>query len=322
MAVESQTRVAPDVARQAVHWLLELQGDGSAPQSRQRAWQDWLAQDPAHALAWARIAEVDGQLRGVPPAVALRTLAAPGLGRRQAAKLGLLLAAGTGGLLVARQTDRWSQWTADLGTTTGERRATTLADGTQLWLNTATAVDLRYGVAERRLQLRAGEILVATAPDTAATPRPFLVDTADGRVCAMGTRFVVRQHADHSAVAVLGGAVELRPLQGGVLRLEAGQSSRFTRAEVSAAEPLREAASAWREGMLVVDNEPLDAFVAELARHRPGVLRCAPDAASLRVSGSYPLADTDRVLAALARTLPVQIEARTRWWIVVTRRAA
>jgi transmembrane sensor len=66
---------------------------------------------------------------------------------------------------------------------------------------------------------------------------------------------------------------------------------------------------------------PLPDFLAELGRHRPGVLRCAPDAADLRVSGTYPLANTDRVLAALTLSLPVQVRSRTRWWVVMERQA-
>ncbi|XAH25877.1 FecR domain-containing protein [Xylophilus sp. GW821-FHT01B05] len=314
--------VAPEVARQAVQWLLDLQGGRPTEQQRGQ-WQAWLQQSPEHAQAWARIAEVDAQLRGISAPLALQTLAAPGLGRRHAAKLAVLLAAGTGGLLAARQTTPWQQWTADLATATGERRETVLADGTRLQLNTASAVDVRFGATERLLVLRAGEILVQTGPDLGhGSARPLLVRTAEGSVQPIGTRFTVRQQDGYSAVAVLQGAVELRP-DGGTgpaLRLQAGQQGRFTREQATRPEPLREADSAWSEGMILADAQRLSDFITELARYRRGLLRCAPEAAELRVSGSYPLADTDRVLAALTRSLPVQIQARTRWWVTVVRR--
>lgn len=330
--------ISPAIARQAVHWLLELRPEDGSPtaaadaQRTRQQWQAWMAADPQHARAWQRIAEVDGQLRGVPASVALQTLAAPGLQRRHAVRLAVLLTAGAGGLLAARQSglgaQAWQQLAADLSTGTGERRDTQLPDGTRLWLNTASAVDVRYSATERLIVLRAGEILVQSAPDNApdaatGTARPLRVRTAEGLVRAIGTRFTVRQHEGHTAVGVLQGAVDLTPAHSpqAPRRLTAGQQGRFTDQSTTTAEPLQEASSAWSDGMLVADDLPLAGFLAELARHRPGVLRCAPDAAALRVSGSYPLADTDRVLAALTLSLPVQIRTRTRWWVTVERRS-
>ncbi|UJB66015.1 FecR domain-containing protein [Acidovorax sp. YS12] len=310
--------IPPHVARAAVHWLLAL--DGGDDEGARQQWQAWLAADPLHARAWQRIAEVDGQLRSVPTPLALQTLAAPGLGRRHAVRLAVLLTAGAGGLLAARQTSTWQQLAADLSTATGERRETVLADGTRIQLNTASAVDVRYSAAERLIVLRAGEILVRSAPDAAR--RPLRVRTAEGTVRAIGTRFTVRQQGGQTAVAVLEGAVELTPMHAphAAQRLSAGEQSRFTATAASPPAPLQDGAAAWADGMLVADGMPLPDFLAELGRHRPGVLRCAPDAADLRVSGTYPLADTDRVLAALTLSLPVQVRSRTRWWVVVERR--
>lgn len=180
-----------------MHWLLELQpGDTTATQASRRQWQTWLAADPLHAQAWQRIAEVDGQLRGVPATIALQTLVAPGMQRRHAVRLAVLLTAGAGGLLAARQTglgaQAWQQLAADLSTATGERRDAVLADGTRVWLNTASAVDVRYAATERLIVLRAGEILVQSAPDNApdaatGTARPLRVRTAEGW-CAPSAR--------------------------------------------------------------------------------------------------------------------------------------
>lgn len=332
-APASTAPIPPAVAREAVHWLLELgeAATGPAAQRTRQQWQAWLAADPLHARAWQRIAEVDAQLRDLPTPVALQTLAAPGMGRRHAVRLAVLLSAGAGGLLAAQHSglgqQAWQQLAADWSTATGQRREAVLADGTRVLLNTASAMDVHYTATERLIVLRAGEILVQSAPDhqpDAATgaPRPLHVRTAEGLVRAIGTRFTVHQQEGRTAVAVLQGAVELRPAQHPQrgLRLEAGEQSHFTAQEVGQAQPLQETGAAWSEGMLVADDMPLAEFLAELSRHRSGVLRCAPDAAQLRVSGSYPLADTDRVLAALTRSLPVDIHTRTRWWVTVVRR--
>lgn len=329
MALTDAPQIPPDIARAAVHWLLELNpGDTRT----RRQWQAWLDADPRHLQAWQRIAQVDGQLRGLPTPLALQTLAAPGLARRHSVRLALLLTAGAGGLLAARHSglgaQAWQQASADLSTATGERREQRLADGTRLWLNTASAVDLHYSASERLIVLRAGEILVHSAPDPQPDPatgaaRPLRVRSSQGTARAIGTRFGVRQHDGSTHVAVLEGLVELQPRNAAApaLRLSRGQAGHFTMAAAQREPDLREGVGAWAEGMLVADDMPLADFIAELARHRPGLLRCAPDAAQLRVSGSYPLADTERVLQALTRALPVRIHSRTRWWVTVEMRA-
>ena len=79
-------------------------------------------------------------------------------------------------------------------------------------------------------------------------------------------------------------------------------------------------ADAWTRGMLVVDNARLEDLVHELGRYRRGHLGVAPEIADLRITGSFPLHDTDLALSALLPTLPVQIEQHTPWWVTVERR--
>ncbi|MCB7479630.1 hypothetical protein LG345_15375, partial [Lactiplantibacillus plantarum] len=65
------------------------------------------------------------------------------------------------------------------------------------------------------------------------------------------------------------------------------------------------------------DNMRLDDFIAELGRHRSGRIACDPSVAALRISGSYPLGDSDRILAAVERALPVRVERYTRYWVTL-----
>ena len=70
--------------------------------------------------------------------------------------------------------------------------------------------------------------------------------------------------------------------------------------------------------MLLADGMPLGVLAAELARYRKGVLRCDPAVANLRVSGTFPLADTDRSLAMLAATYPVVVASRLGgYWVTL-----
>jgi transmembrane sensor len=54
-----------------------------------------------------------------------------------------------------------------------------------------------------------------------------------------------------------------------------------------------------------------------LERYRPGVLRWDPSLETLRVTGSFRLDDTDRILNLLAQTLGLEVQARTRYWVTL-----
>lgn len=69
--------------------------------------------------------------------------------------------------------------------------------------------------------------------------------------------------------------------------------------------------------MLVVENQRLGDLLATLSEYRHGYLGVDSRIADLRISGSFPLHDTDRALAALPPSLPVRIERHTDWWVRV-----
>ncbi len=322
---DAHDKVAPAVARQAVQWWMELHPSKHPSAAQRVRWERWRAADPAHEAAWQRIETVGGRLAEIPSPLARAALgAAPGsLHRRHGVQLlTVLVVAGTGAL-VAGQSTPWRTWNADHASGTGERPTLALPDGGRVTLNSGSAINIRYGAERRVLQLVRGEILVQTAQDSQR--RPFLVETEAGAVRAIGTRFTVRQRGGMGAdalvdVGVLQGAVELRPVDApsSAMRvLHAGEAGHFTRQEAQATGPLDANAGAWADGMLVVSHMRLDAFLAELARHRPGRLGCDPAIAGLEVSGAFPLADTDRVLAALTSALPVEVHTYTRYWVTL-----
>lgn len=310
--------VPPEVARRAVEWLVVLQS-GPVSERQHGAWTRWRAADPLHEQAWQRIEAVNGRIAALAApgtaSIAQAVLAPRAPRRRRVVQtLAVLCVAGGAGWSVHRHTP-WRQWTADLRTGVGERRSLALADGTQLVLNTASAVDVHYGAVERRLHLLAGEIAITTARDAGA--RPFIVETAQGELQALGTRFVVHAESpQRTRIAVYEGAVLLRPRDdpAATRLLQAGQQVSFDSRAAGPAQPAREDASAWREGMLVARDMPLADFLAELSRYSPHPLSCDAAVAQLRVSGSYPVADVGRVLDVLSATLSLRVETVTRLW--------
>lgn len=298
----------------AAQWYVRLNAGTPTP-PQLRAWQDWLEQHPANARAWARVEKVQAQMGRLPAEVALPTLAGVRARRRAVLKtVALLLAAGAGGWL-AQDTLPAQRLMADIRTSKGERRRVTLADGSQLQVNTDTALDIRYDGQQRLLYLHCGEISVQTASDHNA--RPFIVQTAEGRIQALGTRFCVRSDDGTSRVSVQQHAVEIRSPTQPPLRLEAGHSVRFDRqgfTPVSAAAP---GADAWTQGMLTVIEWRLADFVTELRRYRPGVVRCDERVADLRLSGAFRIDDIDTLLDNLGASLPVKVRYLTRYWVSI-----
>jgi transmembrane sensor len=221
-----------------------------------------------------------------------------------------------GPLGIASQHLPWQQWTADQRTAVGEQKNLQLPDGTQLLLNTDSAVNIAFNPRERRVMLLDGEVLISTANDSSA--RPFIVETPEGTARALGTRFCVRTEAFISHVSVLEGQVAITPqLLQQTTTLNAGERQSFKLNRFDAPERFDIAAVSWDKGMLLANNMRLDELLGELSRYRPGVLRCHPDVAALRVSGAFSLRDTDASLRLLSDTLPLNINRLTRYWLSV-----
>lgn len=309
-------RQALSAAAQWVARLAEVPGD----RQLQQDWNTWREESPLNQWAWQRVEMLQGQLQCLPGSLAVNVLDKAAdhsrhLGRRGLLK-GLVIGAGVSamGWTGYRQAPIWM---ADQRTTTGERHTVTLEDGTRLSLNTASAVDVRYGPDQRLLILRAGEILIETAKDA----RPFMVHSAHGEMRALGTRFTVRQFDGYTAMSVLQHAVAVRP--GDELAetvITTGNAVTFDTSRLLTLRAIEPGEGEWAAGRLVVDNWRLDRLLEELQRYRPGYLGCAAEVGHLRVSGAYSLDDLDLTLTALTRALPVRRISRTDYWTQIVAR--
>jgi transmembrane sensor len=322
--------IPPHVLDQAIAWHVKLQS-GTADAAIQTACENWRAADPMHERAWQELQAAEEEFRTIPQVfreTAFKTLEnvqrdrGVSKSRRRALKLLGLCATGVAVGWLAAGHSPWRHWTAGLGadyaTATGERRTVDLADGSRLVLNTATAVDVKFTPDRRLIVLRQGEIFVSTGQDQSPFTgrRPFRVETAQGRFEALGTRFLVRQEESRTRLRVEEGTIAM---PGNTAIAKAGQEFVIGAAGPIPVTDSRFDATGWVDGALVAKQMRLEEFLTELSRYRVGLLRCDPDVADLRVSGVFQLDDTDRVLEALRRSLPVKIERRTRYWVTVSR---
>lgn len=300
----------------AARWYAQLQS-GVATDAQRRAWNDWLLADPVHRQAWQRIAAVGEQMASVPAALAAPALRGADRSRRQLLRSVIVLVPATSLGWLAWRSDSSQRLLADYRTAVGERREFRLADGSLLLLNTDTSVNLKYDGQQRVLELLRGEILVATASDP--LQRPFKVHTRHGVVRALGTRFIVRSQALGSEVAVLEKAVEVKAAGAGLaVRLEAGQSTAFDGRSIGPIMPNDASVGAWQQGSIIALDRPLVELLADLSRYRPGVLRCDPRIAQLKISGAFPIDDTDLALAALESGFALRVTRYSRYWVNVS----
>ncbi len=315
---------SPDMRRaieEAAHWYASLASQGGNAQDHAGLHQ-WLAASPLHVQAWARIQQVRSHFEQVPGNVAAPVLARPTPRRTILRGVAGLLSAGVLGAAVYRHAP-WREWQADARTPVGGRRRLVLEDGSLVVLNTQSAVDVVFDGWQRQVVLIAGEILIDTHADGGfQPPRPFIVQTPHGSVRALGTRFVVRLVDGQTRVQVLQDAVEIRPLlaPGQVQRLEGGQQAVFDNRQAQPPRPLADGADAWVQSRLSVLDMPLRDFLAELGRYRGGYLGCDESVAGMKISGVFPLDDTDEALAVLADAFPVKVERLTRYWAKVVAR--
>jgi transmembrane sensor len=318
----SKLRLDP-VSEQAIDWMVKLRADtpDAALQTRFNA---WLAMDPAHLQAWTQLQDrlgasfntvraLDRRLPGQ-ASEARQILLQPQGSRRDAlrviAGLGLL----GGSLWLCARSPLGDSLLADLSTGRGQRQAFDLADGSRLNLNANSAVDLRFDDQQRLVVLRHGELVIQVAPDP---QRPLRVRTAQGQVQALGTRFLVAQEQDVTRVVVLQHSVQLRLPDGTTRDLQEGQSALLATGRITPTAGDQRGRADWLVGRLNVLDEPLEQVVEALRPYQRGFIRIAPQVRHLRVQGVFPLDDPARTLAALAETLPIQVDSYSPWLTLI-----
>ncbi|CAI3800359.1 Protein FecR [Pseudomonas sp. MM221] len=311
------------VSEQAIDWMVELRAATPDPALLQRV-RLWLQQDPAHQQAWNRLEQrlghplaalhaLDQRAPGQ-AAEARRLLMQPTRSRRDVlgamASLGLFGATLWGGW----RSDTTQGWLADLHTGRGERRSFTLADGSRLSLNSASAVDVQFDAGQRLLVLRHGELLIQVARDPL---RPLRVRTAQGQVQALGTRFLVSQEQDATRVVVLQHSVRASLADGQSAELQQGQAALLRDSTIERLTGEQQQRAAWLEGRLEVLDEPLYRVVDALRPYQRGYIRLSPAARDLRVQGVFPLDQPQQALKALAEALPISVERYGPWLMLI-----
>lgn len=303
---------------QAQVWFARLRAHDCQPEER-AAFERWRAADATHDVAYADLEEVwalSAELAREDPDIAAAVRQArhedsrPWLARRWpllATAAMLVLAGAWVGLVKVREVPVQRYATA-----TGEQRRLVLEDGSIVVLDTASALEVRYGRRQRDLALRQGRADFQVHRDTG---RPFVVHAGKARVTATGTQFQVRVQGLAGAVTLLEGRVAVASAAsardtvmspGDRITLGAdGELGAVTR--LSAEE--RANAEGWTIGQLVVKAWPIEALVAEVNRYGGTPLRLGDAAVGrLPVSGTFDPKAPESLALALSYGWPVRVE--------------
>lgn len=309
-----------DVIDNATRWIVLLRS-GHASEADWQAYRQWRAQDPRHEQLCAQLETRLGVFKvpiaqGVSGKVLQQALTTPGTSRRKLLQ-GALACTGValGASLLVSQRTALGELTADVSTGTAERRTVSLPDGSELFLNAKSAVDLDFSGPHRIVRLLDGELRVKVAVNPAT---PFQLVTRQALIHVLGSDLTVREREGQGLVVALKGALQIARQGLETLQLQTGHEVSYDRYGFSPVRVMSLGAAAWVDGLLEVRDVPLVQIIEALRPYRGGVLRIDPAVAELRVSGMFRLDKTEQVLDTLARTLPIQVLRRSDYWVTVT----
>jgi transmembrane sensor len=345
---EEQVRAA--VAQQAGTWFIANQA-GTLEQAERAAFVAWLKASPIHIEEYLGIALIVHDLpaamdepdlplesllemaraddsNGVvsfEPAMRVRDLPSKQINRP---RIGSLAASAAAVVLILAASALW--WLHDgelLGlpktyqTAHGEQVAVQLPDGSELRLNTDSAVTVRYTRSERVVEISRGQALFTV---TREDPRRFRVAAGEVQVLALGTRFDTYRRPTATTVTVVEGSVAVlagpppSPGATGIppdgLRVNAGYQVHVdARGVLEHPTPVdAQQAVAWLQQKIAFEQRPLGEVADEFNRY--GSIPIEIDDAALRalpISGAFDAYDIESFVAFLQTLDGVRVERTT-----------
>lgn len=301
---------------EALDIVMRIQEDPENPVTLELV-SRWRARSPDHEVAWREAMEIYGmtgkvmrdQRRATSSKISRRSLLTG-----SAAGLAVIAA----GALFGPQLILQAQ--ADFMTTSAQLKDVSLSDGSQVTLGPDTAIRLRFGESERRIELLAGMAFFDVKSDPA---RPFIVQTGDLTATAVGTAFDVSNDAGYLTVSVDHGLVAIRltgandaltPLGQGDWLSFNEQTHNFERGNRDASQ-----IAAWRQGLLVAERDTIASVVARIARWQSGrVLLAQSGFGAQRISGVFDLNNPAAALEAVVEPYGGRVRQVSPWLTIVS----
>lgn len=293
-------KIPPHVLDAAADWLVLLHS-GEMTALQQQQFEQWKAEKKEHQLALQQMEKFSHGLSNLAGNFPSKALVQSNQKFNLAAKRSMLLS--LSGLVIVGLSAYfipWEKWQSDYHTKVGEIKKVSLKDGSQLIMASDCYVDVNFTQEKRQIKLIDGEIYIETAKD--AQHRPFIVETKNGSVEALGTQFTVRQeNSEQTKVKVYKHAVAIEPENSSKRQiLKQGQRAFFDEKYISKALPLDNDQPYWTQQLLVVDQWPLQKVLDELFRYKKGTYHLAPELKNIKISGVFSLKNPEQSLETLA----------------------
>jgi transmembrane sensor len=275
----------------------------------------WLAQSLAHRVAFMRL---DATLQRGKRLIALKAPPTPDPTGRRIGRARVGIAAAFVSFTIVGATALYALRgvpTENFATAVGERETVTLADGSQIDLNTDTQLRVDARADRPRVWLDRGEAYFRVKHDKA---RPLVVIAGDQRIVDLGTEFLVRRDQDRFQIAVAQGRVSYdaskevmgsRPLtltEGDFLTADGRSVSLAKKSPHELTNAL-----GWRRGVIVFDGTTLADAVAEFNRYNRKKLVIANVAASrLTIDGTFSSDSLEGFTDVVRHVLQLRVEDR------------
>ncbi|MBD2848971.1 FecR domain-containing protein [Acinetobacter baumannii] len=314
------TKIPPHVLDAAADWLVLLHS-GEMTALQQQQFEQWKTEKKEHLLALQQMEKLSHGLSNLAGNFPSEALVQSNQKFNLAAKRNMLLS--LSGLMIIGLSAYfipWEKWQSDYHTKVGEIRKVSLKDGSQLIMASDCYVDVNFTKEKRQIKLIDGEIYVETAKD--AQHRPFIVETKNGSVEALGTQFTVRQeNSEQTKVKVYKHAVAIEPENASKRQiLKQGQRAFFDEKYISKALPLDNDQPYWTQQLLVVDQWPLQKVLDELFRYKKGTYHLDPELKNLKISGVFSLKNPEQSLETLAYSHQLELNYYSQYLLSIKKR--
>lgn len=309
------------IAEQAIEWFSRMQSEPISAREKLQ-FLNWKAQSPEHKRAYD---EITGFLDDTDflQALSERVLSSSsdeltGLKKsKQSYWLPSSMAACLA--LLAILFDPFIFLQADYQSEIGHQKTIYLSDGSEVILNTNSALAIDFNEHERRVRLLKGEAYFAVYSNK---DRPFIIDSGETETEVLGTKFIVKNNASGDEVSVIEGLVKVSSLnhdQTVQLRPEQQVKNSPLGLEPVAAIKSNEV-SAWLNQRLVYKNAPLTQVVKDLERYLPAVIFIQDKSlAEYKINARLDISNPELVLATLQKTLPIKVTELSPWVSIISR---
>lgn len=218
--------------------------------------------------------------------------------------------------------DRSDNNTNRVYTTEGQQTSrTALADGSTLDLSARSRVSVDFSDHERRIRLYDGEAQFTVAKDK---QRPFVVESRQASMEALGTVFNVDQREGITELTVLEGRVAVRPLKqpDRELQITAGERLRISANALGTVQKFDlDTYKSWLQGLAQVEDMRLEELLLELNRYAAKPLVAGDHKTrNLRVSGTFDLNNIKTNLQILAALHGLEVSESDKEIVLRTNR--